>query len=58
LLQGTTSSVLLPDNPLYFLKDMGREAQMLFTFSPVRKAELRLEFANQKLAEANKIGRN
>ncbi|HPD19616.1 MAG TPA: DUF5667 domain-containing protein [Candidatus Pacearchaeota archaeon] len=53
--QSTTSSVLLPDSPLYFLKDIGREAQMLFTFSPVRKAELRLEFANQKLAEANEL---
>lgn len=53
--QGTTSSVLLPDSPLYFLKDIGREAQMLFTLSPVRKAELRLEFANQKLAEAKEL---
>lgn len=49
---------LLPDNPFYFLKDVGREVQMFFTFNPLKKAELRMEFVNQKLAEANKMAEN
>ena len=52
------SPALLPTSPLYFLKDVGREVQMLLTFDPIKKAELRLEFANQKLAEANKVSEN
>ena len=31
---------------------------MFFTFNPVKKAELRLDFANQKLAEAEKVAEN
>lgn len=49
---------LLPDSPFYFLKDVGREVQMFFTFNPLKKAELRMEFVNQKLAEADKIAEN
>lgn len=50
-----SSPNLLPDSPFYFLKNIGREVQMFLTFNPVKKAELRLEFANQKLAEVEKI---
>lgn len=50
--------VLLPSSPLYFLKDIGREIQSFFVFDPTKKAELRLEFANQKLIEAKKIFEN
>lgn len=47
--------VILPNSPLYFLKDAGREVQYLFAFDPVKKAELRLDFANQKLVEIKKL---
>ncbi|MFA5087109.1 MAG: DUF333 domain-containing protein [Candidatus Paceibacterota bacterium] len=50
--------VLLPNSPLYFLKDIGREIQSFFVFDPAKKAELRLEFSNQKLIEAKKIFEN
>jgi putative hemolysin len=51
----TPDPTLLPDSPFYFLKDVGRNVQMFFTFDPVKKAELRMDFTNQKLAEANKL---
>ncbi len=60
--QGTDLNVpspsLLPTSPLYFLKDIGREVQMFLTFDPIKKAELRLEFVNQKLAEASAVAEN
>lgn len=46
---------ILPDNPFYFLKNWARGIQMFFAFEPVKKAELRLKFANEKLIEAKKI---
>jgi len=42
---------LLPDNPFYFLKNIGRGVQDFFAFDPVKKAELKLKFANEKLIE-------
>jgi putative hemolysin len=47
--------VLLPNSPLYFLKDIGRAIQTFFVFDPEKKAELQLEFANQKLVETKKL---
>jgi len=46
---------LLPDNPFYFLKNWARGIQNVLTFNPVKKAELRLKFANEKLMEVKKI---
>lgn len=46
---------LLPDSSFYFLKDWAREIQDFLTFNPVKKAELRLKFANEKLMEIKKI---
>lgn len=46
---------ILPDRPLYFVKNIWREVRMALTFSKVKKAELRLHYANQKLIEAKKI---
>lgn len=46
---------LLPSNPFYFLKTWGREIQSAFTFNPVKKAELRKRFANEKLIELKKV---
>ncbi len=46
---------LLPDSPFYFLKNWSRTIQSTFTFNTVKKAELRLKFANEKLMEVKKI---
>ncbi len=46
---------LLPDNPFYFLKNLGRGIQSFFTFDPVKKAKLRQKFANEKLIELKKL---
>lgn len=49
------SPTVLPNSPFYFLKEMGRNIQTIFTFDPIKKAEIRLKFANEKLVEAEKI---
>lgn len=46
---------LLPDSPFYFLKNWVREFQSTFTFNAVKKAELRLKFANEKAIEMEKV---
>ncbi len=46
---------LLPSNPFYFLKNLKRGVQSFFTFNPVKKVELKLKFANEKLIEAKKM---
>jgi len=46
---------LLPDSPFYFFKNWGRTIQSVFTFDPVKKAELRERFANEKLIELKKV---
>lgn len=46
---------LLPDSSFYFLKNWVREIQSVFTFNSVKKAELKLKFANEKLMEIKKI---
>jgi len=55
---GVAEPSLLPNNPFYFLKDIGREVQLFLTFNPIKKAELRMDFVNQKLAEAEKVSEN
>ena len=52
---GVQEPKLLPDSPFYFLKDWARAIQSTFTFNPVKKAELRMKFANEKLMEVKKI---
>ena len=52
---GITEPSLLPDSPFYFFKTWGREIQSALTFNPVKKAELREKFANEKLIELKKI---
>ena len=51
----TASPTVLPTSPFYFIKELGRNVQMFLTFAPVDKAELKLKFANEKLAEAEKV---
>ncbi len=46
---------LLPDSPFYILKNWGREVRSFFTFNPIKRAELRLKFANEKLMEIKEI---
>lgn len=49
------SPTVLPGSPFYFLKEVGRNIQTALTMDPVKKAELKLKFANEKLAEADKV---
>jgi len=46
---------LLPDNPFYFFKTFARNIQSALTFDPIKKAELKLKFSNEKLSEAVKL---
>ncbi|HNY35753.1 MAG TPA: DUF333 domain-containing protein [Candidatus Pacearchaeota archaeon] len=46
---------VLPTSPLYFLKELGRGVQLLITFNPTKKAELKLKIASEKLIEADKL---
>lgn len=52
---GVSDPKILPDNPVYFLKNWARGIQSAFTFNPIARANLRLKFANEKLMEAKKI---
>lgn len=42
---------ILPNNPFYFVKEVGRNIQSFLTFNPTKKAELSLEFAEERLKE-------
>ena len=46
---------LLPDSPFYFVKNWWRGLRLAFTFDPVKKAQLRDKFANEKLLEVKKL---
>ena len=46
---------VLPGSPFYFLKKWSRRIRSVFTFNPVKKAELRLRFASERLLEAKKL---
>jgi len=46
---------VLPNNPFYFFKSGWRGIQSAFTFYPVKKAELKLRFADERLIEAKKM---
>jgi len=43
---------LTPDSPFYFFDTLGEKIDLLFTFSPEKKAEKALQHAEEKLAEA------
>jgi len=55
---GTQSPNLLPGNPFYFLKEWSRSIQLALTFDAVKKAELQLKFAGEKIMEIKKIAEN
>lgn len=46
---------ILPTSPFYFLKELGREVQLLTTLNPTQKAELKLKISSEKLLEAEKV---
>ncbi|MBI5045952.1 MAG: hypothetical protein HZC14_03070 [Candidatus Niyogibacteria bacterium] len=46
---------VLPDSPFYFFKNWSRGVQSALTFNKIKKAELRAQFANEKLVEARKL---
>ncbi len=46
---------ILPDSPLYGFKNMTRGFRSFMTRDPAKKAELKMEFANEKLIEAQKM---
>ncbi|MFC1756665.1 DUF333 domain-containing protein [Patescibacteria group bacterium] len=52
---GVIDPKLLPDSPLYFLKEWGRGLGNFLTFNPVKKVERQLRHANEKLIEARKL---
>ena len=52
---GVSNPKVLPGNPFYFLKNWSRGIQSFFAFSPEKKANLKLRFANEKLIEAKKL---
>lgn len=52
---GVTEPTILPTSPFYFLKSLSRNIQSLITLDPVKKAELKEKFANEKLIEAKKV---
>jgi len=52
---GVKDPILLPDSHFYFFKNWGRGIRTFFTFNPVKKAELKLKYANEKIIEVKKL---
>jgi len=52
---GIKDPTILPNSPFYFLKNFQRQLRLALTFNQVKKAELRLQFANEMLVEAQKL---
>ncbi|NQU82728.1 MAG: hypothetical protein HQ539_02145 [Parcubacteria group bacterium] len=52
---GIKEPTLLPDSKFYFLKSWRRGLKSLITRDPVKKAELKLKYASEKLLEARKL---
>ncbi|MBL7141820.1 hypothetical protein ISS21_01845, partial [Patescibacteria group bacterium] len=46
---------LLPTSPYYPVKNIWRGFRSAFTFDPIKKAELKFRFANERLFEAQKV---
>ncbi|MFC1612747.1 DUF5667 domain-containing protein [Patescibacteria group bacterium] len=52
---GISEPTMLPDSPWYFTKSLWRGVKSAVTFNPIKKAELKLQFANEKLIETKKL---
>ncbi|MFH1509595.1 MAG: DUF5667 domain-containing protein, partial [Candidatus Nealsonbacteria bacterium] len=46
---------LLPNNPFYVFKEIGRGLQSFFTFNQIKKLELKEKFSNEKILEVKKM---
>lgn len=52
---GIENPGILPSSPFYFLKEWQRGIKKIFTFDPVKKAELELGESNERAAEIKKL---
>ncbi len=52
---GVENPGILPSSPFYFLKEWKRSITKFFTTNPVKKAELELNEANERVAEIKKL---
>lgn len=52
---GISEPTILPNNPFYFLKNWQRTIKELLTFDPIKKAELKMKNASERLLEARKL---
>jgi len=52
---GAQPASILPDSPFHVFKRWGRGVQEAFTFDPIADAALKLEHANQQLAETKQL---
>lgn len=52
---GAQPAQILPDSPFHVFKRWGRGIQEAFTFDPIADATLKLEHANQQLAETKQL---
>lgn len=52
---GISDPKILADNTLYQVKSFWQGLRSALTFNPVKKAELKLQYANEKLIEAKKL---
>jgi len=53
----TKEPTLLPNSRFYFLKEFSRSVRSFFTFNPVKKAGLKLKYANEKIIELKKLAK-
>ncbi len=52
---GLSTPTLLPTSPFYFIKNISRGFQRFFTFNPIKKVELELKFADEKILETKQV---
>lgn len=52
---GVEEGTMLPTSRFYFLKSWRRSVDLALTRDPVKKVEKRLQFANEKIAEAQRV---
>ncbi|MFH1643064.1 MAG: DUF5667 domain-containing protein [Patescibacteria group bacterium] len=50
-----TEPNILPDSPVYFIKDWYRNIQSFLIFNPAKKAELEMKYASERLVEADRL---
>ena len=48
---------LLPTSPFYFFKNAFQNVKSALTFNPVKRAQLKMKYANQKILEAKELAK-